>query len=216
MNLMTFIARVNDGMLLVVSDNAFNIQYKNYALEIIKNITDNNPNNPSRCSINIDEKINFHYAIEQGICYLTLTEKPYPKYQAFQYIEALYNQFLTTYTNDDINQFSRPYAAIDFDVNLSTLKRQYLTIQNNSSKTTNKIQAELNETYNIMVQNISDIMKRGEKLKDITSLGTNLLKDSKKFNKKAKTINRNAYYKSLIPIIVIIMLIIMVIYFRFF
>jgi vesicle transport protein SEC22 len=55
----------------------------------------------------------FHYLIDAGVCYLTLTEKGYPKKLAFQYLEELSNEFSRLY-GPQVHTVSRPYAFIKF------------------------------------------------------------------------------------------------------
>ena len=217
-NLMTFICRITDNMILVVSDDAFNnIQYKNYAIKIFKTIDTDNP--PSRCSINIPNQGTFHYCIEQNICYLTFCDIGFNRAIAFNYLEQIYQTFQQEY-NNQIYHFSRPYAAIDFNPNIKKIRRTFLNNlksnnQNNNTQI-NKINQELNQTYNIMCQNINDIIKRGEKLENITNRGQQLLSDSKKFQKKTKKINLHSLYKAILPIVILILLIIALLYYKVF
>lgn len=55
----------------------------------------------------------FHYIIEGGVCYLTLTDKSYPKKLAYQYLEELHAEFSKLY-GQEIDKVARPYAFIKF------------------------------------------------------------------------------------------------------
>ena len=55
----------------------------------------------------------FHYMIEADVCYLTLTEKSYPKKLAYQYLDELHSEFMNLY-GSQIQSVSRPYAFIKF------------------------------------------------------------------------------------------------------
>ena len=55
----------------------------------------------------------FHYIINADVCYLTLTEKSYPKKLAYQYLEELQTEFINLY-GPQIQSVSRPYAFIKF------------------------------------------------------------------------------------------------------
>ena len=55
----------------------------------------------------------FHYMIDTDVCYLTLTEKSYPKKLAYQYLEELQSEFVNLY-GSQIQTVSRPYAFIKF------------------------------------------------------------------------------------------------------
>jgi vesicle transport protein SEC22 len=58
-------------------------------------------------------KYMFHYLIENGIVFLTLTDKGYPKKLAFQYLEELSSEFGRLY-GSQVDTVSRPYAFIKF------------------------------------------------------------------------------------------------------
>ena len=55
----------------------------------------------------------FHYIVNADVCYLTLTEKSYPKKLAYQYLEELQTEFINLY-GPQIQSVSRPYAFIKF------------------------------------------------------------------------------------------------------
>eukprot|EP00955_Chlamydomonas_euryale_P069519 360479-Chlamydomonas_euryale.AAC.5 len=58
-------------------------------------------------------KFMFHYLIERGIVFLTLTDRSYPKKLAFQYLEELCTEFCNLY-GTQVDTVSRPYAFIKF------------------------------------------------------------------------------------------------------
>ena len=55
----------------------------------------------------------FHYLTEDGVCYLCLADKGYPKKLAYQYLEELQREFSRLY-GPQINTATRPYAFIKF------------------------------------------------------------------------------------------------------
>lgn len=57
----------------------------------------------------------FHYLIQADVCYLTLTDKSYPKKLAYQYLEELQSEFSRLY-GPQIDAAARPYAFIKFGV----------------------------------------------------------------------------------------------------
>ena len=66
----------------------------------------------SRVSIESDAFV-FHYLIEADVCYLTLTDRGYPKKLAYQYLEELQSEFSRLY-GQQIENIARPYAFIKF------------------------------------------------------------------------------------------------------
>lgn len=63
------------------------------------------------------------YIIENGVCYLTLTEKTFSKRAAFSFLEELSTEFHREY-GSKIATATRPYSFIEFGEHLI----QYLTL----------------------------------------------------------------------------------------
>lgn len=71
---------------------------------------------PPRQSVASGDMV-FHTLIDDlGVCYLTLTDKAYPKKLAYQYLEELQSEFSRLY-GPQIETVSRPYAFIKFGAN---------------------------------------------------------------------------------------------------
>ena len=58
-------------------------------------------------------RFTFHYVVQSGVFFLTLTDKGYPKKLAFQYLEELSGEFGRLY-GPQVDTASRPYAFIKF------------------------------------------------------------------------------------------------------
>jgi vesicle transport protein SEC22 len=69
----------------------------------------------SRMSVDLGAPYMFHYIVEGGICYLTLTEKGYPKKLAYEYLEELQKEFSKLY-GAEVDTAARPYAFIKFGI----------------------------------------------------------------------------------------------------
>lgn len=70
------------------------------------------PNNVPKMTVESGSYL-FHYLIEGSACFLTLTEKGYPKKLAFQYLEELAGEFNRLY-GQQVDTVTRPYAFIKF------------------------------------------------------------------------------------------------------
>ena len=97
MILLVFVARVADSLLLVASTDQMRSSdsqdtmdvYKSQARQILKKLT---ASSPTKCSIE-SGPYTFHYVIADGICYLAMTHKSYPKRLIFQYLEEVARDF---------------------------------------------------------------------------------------------------------------------------
>jgi vesicle transport protein SEC22 len=60
----------------------------------------------------------FHGSVNwelQGVCFLALSEKSYPKKLAFQFLEAVAREFLDAHAVE-VSRFSRPFACVSFGI----------------------------------------------------------------------------------------------------
>jgi vesicle transport protein SEC22 len=210
-NLITFIARATDSMMLVATmDHAFELEeYKSHAKKIIKNLKDSSP---SKCTIEAGPYL-YHYIIENHVCYLVLCEKAYPKRLAFQYMDELCKAFYQEY-GQEIVRFSRPYAAVEFDPLMSRIRKEFLDPR--SPKNVQKINNDLNDIHNIMCQNIQEVLHRGEKLDVMQNRSQSLLSESKRFDKQAKYANLIAKYRAMAPLVAVVLVVLFVLWWRFF
>lgn len=68
---------------------------------------------PPRQSVASGDMV-FHTLIDEyGVCYLTLTDKAYPKKLAYQYLEELQSEFSRMH-GPQVDTVNRPYAFIKF------------------------------------------------------------------------------------------------------
>ncbi|CAG8649537.1 3033_t:CDS:2 [Cetraspora pellucida] len=112
-----------------------------------------NENSEERCSIESGSYY-FHYLIQNGVCYMTICDRSYPRQFAFSYLEELSKEFLMSYGNEPFEAL-RIYVIYVFGLEILTML------------TTNayaRLNTELNEVANIMTKNLESVLWRGEGL----------------------------------------------------
>merc|ERR1712093_325627 len=122
----TMIARVSDGLPLAASVDDEQTEtdlaeYKQQAKLIFRRLT---PTAEPRCSIE-SGKATLHYLIQNGIVYLTIAEKSYPRKLAFSYLDELSKEFERSYADEAFKPQLRPYAFVKFDTFIQRTKRLY-------------------------------------------------------------------------------------------
>jgi len=157
---LTLIARVVDGLPLAASmeeekDHRELDAYKSQAKRIVKQL---NAASPQRMTIEAGAN-NFHYINSDGVCFLCLTERAYPKRLAFNYLDDLYKEFMAKFRSD-IESASRPYAFIKFDTFIQKTKKLY--VDTRAPRNLSKLNDDLTDLTKIMTQNIQDVLGRGE------------------------------------------------------
>jgi len=210
-NLVTFIGRVSDGMFLVATlDSGHEVEdLERHAKRIIRALS---TNSPSKCTITAGPFF-YHYMIENGVCYLTAVDKSFPKRLAFLYLEELCREFEQDFAAD-VPLFSRPYQAINFDPKMNRIRREY--IDPHSTKHLQKLNTDLSEIHNIMVENIQEVLRRGENLENVQMRTSHLLSESKKFEKSSKYIRLQHLWKTWAPIISLCLIVLFFVYWKLF
>jgi vesicle transport protein SEC22 len=108
--------------------------------------------------------------IDNGICYLTLTDKIYPKRLVFLFLEEVAKEFvdsLRTEHGDEnwrhcVETVGRQYAYIKFDRVIQKKRREFA--DPNSNINSKKINDDLQSIHTIMRKTIDDVLDRGNKL----------------------------------------------------
>ena len=187
------VGRLSDGLPLTASiqesENQLGsnfVDYQKQAKKIFKALSDRSP---KKCSIE-SEQYYFHYIIEFGACFLTLCDKSFDKKLAFSFLQNLSEEFFNEY-GDKINSKNlRPYPFIEFDSYIQKTKKKFQ--DNRRSSKVNLLNTELNDIQRIMLENVQDILNRGEKLSDVDLKVQDLRNQSKVFEKNASELNSNS------------------------
>ncbi|XP_037559747.1 vesicle-trafficking protein SEC22b-like [Dermacentor silvarum] len=204
MVLMTMIARVADGLPLSASVQddqqqlgVGNTEYQNQAKLLFKKL---NNQSFSRSTIETGP-YNFHYMIENGVCYLVLTEKSFSKRLAFSFLEDLQNEFNSQY-GSRVNSVNRPYSFIEFDTYIQKAKKAFM--DSRARRNLSSLNSELQDVQRIMVQNIDDVLQRGSVISELDSKASNLSLLSQKYKKDARYLNLRSTYAKIAAVSVVI------------
>uniref|UniRef100_H3GVF5 Longin domain-containing protein n=1 Tax=Phytophthora ramorum TaxID=164328 RepID=H3GVF5_PHYRM len=226
MPIITFVARVSDGMLLVASmesigDANGNLDtYKQQAKQIMKRL---DQRSPTKCSIESGAyTFQWHsYLIQEGVCYLTLADRGFPKRLAFLYLEEVHAGFVEELERDSGNNWrdvvttvARPYAFIKFDKFIQKKRKEYA--DPNSSQNMHRLNDDLADIHNIMRKNIQEVLNRGERVEHVSRISSNLADRSKDLKWGAKKLRLQAIYRQYGPIVAVALFVLLVIYIKFF
>jgi len=216
MILLTMIGRVKDGLLLTASipddkDSKSLLQYQNKGKLIFKEFSNSAP--ASRGSIDTQSSYFFHYTIENGVCYMILTEANFSKRLSFAYLEDIQTEFWSQY-GSRVETASRPYGFIEFDTYLQKAKKNYT--DSRALRNLGQLNVELQDVQRIMVQNIDDILQRGESLSTLDDRAQSLSSMSKKYRQDATQLNLRSAYAKYVIVCIILFIVFTYVYFKFF
>lgn len=209
---LTLIARASDGLPLaegLESDKDPEIDaYKQQAKALFKRVS--GTHQPPRVTIDSGGYA-FHYLLDGGACFLTLTEKGYPKKLAFQYLEELSGEFSRLY-GGQVDGVTRPYAFIKFDTFIQKTKKLFQ--DSRSSRNLAKINDDLAEVHTIMTRNIAEVLGQGEQLNNMTKMSSTLAAESKNYATRSKDLHRQALIRKYLPFAVVGFVVLLVLLFR--
>lgn len=223
--LLTFVARISDGLPLVANtapdfNQGVTQEHKNQAKDILRGL--GGTTGSSRMSIDTTNNLIFYYLVRDSLCYLTITERSYPKRLAFLYLEEIADAFLESLANDygdpgwreALATTARPYAFIKFDLVIQRRRKEF--VDPTSRQNTTKLNEDLADIQSIMRKNINEVLNRGEKLENVSNISNNLVAESKKFKWGAKKLTWQAMVNQYGPIVAAGVFVVFVLYMKFF
>ena len=202
-DLLTFIARASDGLILSETWDSGQSEaltvYKQQAKKILSKLK----NGPSKCTVDGGTGANpivFHYTVDNGICYMALAGKAFPKRLAFAFLEEVHRSFLEElkrhYGTGSVDYWSqietiqKPYFFITFDRTVQRKRQEFR--DPNSSSAIAKLNEGLAEVNTIVRKSLEEMVARGDALEDVSGRATTLRDEAKKFEKNAKYLNLQA------------------------
>merc|ERR1719337_119938 len=151
---------------------------------------------PPRLSIEGAGEFVFHYCMEDGVCYMALFDRGYPKNLAFAFLEDIHKLFQEELKREfgtgsvdyrsHIETIEKPYYFIKFDRQITKKKAEYK--DPSSSKALGRLNENLTEVSSIMRQNIEEILQRGENLSEVGKKASKLKYASKEFKGMTRTL----------------------------
>ncbi|KAK6194901.1 vesicle-trafficking protein SEC22b [Patella vulgata] len=214
MVLLTMIARVADGLALAASVQEDEqagrnlMEYQTQAKQLFRKISQD-PQPPTRCSLESGPYI-FHYLIERGVCFLVLCDKSFSKRLAYTFLEDIQLEFMNQYSTR-VETVSRPYSFIEFDTYIQKTRKSYM--DSRARRNLTNINTELHDVQRIMVQNIDDVLQRGETLSVLDTKASNLSTLSQKYKKDAKYLNLRSTYAKIGAVVIVAVVFLLFIYY---
>ncbi|ELU03416.1 hypothetical protein CAPTEDRAFT_92845 [Capitella teleta] len=175
------------------------LEYQNQAKQLFRRMKQGSP---AKGSLETGPFL-FHYFIERGICFLGLCDKNFSKRLAFAYLEDLSAEFFVQF-GARVDTVARPYSFIEFDTYMQKAKKSYM--DSRARRNLNAINTELQDVQRIMVQNIDDVLQRGDALSALDDKASNLATMSQKYKKDAHFLNLKSSYAKIAAIIVIVLI----------
>ncbi|KAI1075930.1 snare-like protein [Whalleya microplaca] len=212
----TQIARLGDGLMLCASvdDESSETALSEVKSQIKLVLRRLNRNAEPQASIE-SGNYTLHYLIENDIVYLCICERSYPRKLAFTYLSDLSAEFAQSYTPQQLSSPTlRPYAFMEFDTFIGRTKGLYADAR--ATANLGRLNDELRDVTKVMTKNIEDLLYRGDSLDRMGEMSSRLRDDSRRYRKAAVKINWDLLVKQYAPIAVFVLIILVLVFWRFF
>ncbi|WEW61514.1 SNAP receptor [Emydomyces testavorans] len=158
---------------------------------------------------------NLHYIIKDDVCFLCIADRSYPRKLAFAYLADVATEFVATYPPTQyLSSNLRPYAFIEFDSYLQRKRKAYQ--DSRAPANLDRLNDELKDVTKVMTKNIEDLLYRGDSLERMGEMSGRLREDSRKYRKAAVRINWELLLKQYGPFGAVGLLIVILLWWRFF
>ncbi|EIM83727.1 VAMP/synaptobrevin-like protein [Stereum hirsutum FP-91666 SS1] len=139
------------------------------------------------------EQYLFHYIAEGGFIFLTMADDSAGRRMPFTFLGDLQRKFASTSSSSSIPH--SPHALQHtFGPTISQLMYTYNT--NPPTDELARAQNELDQVKNIMVQNVEQILSRGERIELLVDKTDNMASQATAFRRGARTVRRQMWWKN--------------------
>jgi len=168
------------------------------------------PNVDGRMSYVYDQYV-FHYSVQNGICYLCMSDENDKHRLPYAFLEDMQRQFIAKYGND------QPQKAIAFSMNdqFSSIIRERMNYYNSDKPSLDNISVvkdQIAEVKDVMVQNIEKVLERGEKIELLVDKTDRLNQQAFKFEKSSRVLRRSLWWKKVRSVVALTLIVSLVIF----
>ena len=157
------------------------------------------PSSSERRASYASDKTVFHVLQSASIVYLAITDESYRQGLAFQFLAKMKEHFTA---------FRGPNATAQLQ---GALRREVETFNGPNADKLTKLQSEIDGVKGVMLENIDQLLERGEKIDNLVSQTEVLADQSEHFLSNSRTLRKKMWWRNvkLMILIVIVVLIIL-------
>ncbi|KAI8970580.1 VAMP/synaptobrevin-like protein [Trametes punicea] len=142
------------------------------------------------------EQYLFHYISEGGFTYLVMADDAAGRRMPFTFLAELQQKFTSQPFASSSSSSDPPAYSLQgtFGPVIAQLMTQYNT--NPPTDELSRAQAELAQVKDIMVQNVEQILSRGERIELLVDKTDNMASQATAFRRGARTVRRSMWWKN--------------------
>lgn len=156
------------------------------------------------------EQFCFHYIYDNSITYFCITQNVFDQHKAFQFLLRIKNKFETQYQKRMLTALPFAFHA-EFLPTLAIETKRYS--ENMSFEKINQIQEQIDETRQILCEDIDRLTDRGESLHLLVDKSDQLSTTSMSFKVSSRDVARRFYWKHIRMTVLFFLLSLLGVYF---
>lgn len=156
----------------------------------------------------------FHYIVENGICYLCMSDEKNKHRIPFAFLEETKTNFIMKF-GLDVAQTAIAFAMNE-EFKLLLDERMGYYNSDEADRTIDNIgtvKSQIDEVKDVMVQNIERVLERGEKIELLVDKTDNLNQQAFRFESSSRSLRRTLYWRQIKNRAIIALVVIVTIYF---
>lgn len=164
---------------------------------ITRVLLDKIPNHDGKMTYQYDS-YNFHYIVENGICYLCMSDEINKHRIPFALLNDMKDRFITLYG------IEQPLHAIAFSYNeeFSTTIEERMNYYNTTPNAgpidnISMVKNQIEDVKDVMITNIERILERGEKIELLVDKTDRLNQSAFHFESTSRKLKQTLYYKQI-------------------
>ncbi|KAG6611322.1 Vesicle-associated membrane protein [Phytophthora cinnamomi] len=158
---------------------------------VLKHLAQHEPSAsaPASKSVFPYNEFNFFFLYDDGITYMCMAEERVHANVAFMMLAEVQTMFLAKYKQQA--QTALAYAMTPFNSTLDSLMKKYDNYKLETPMS--QVRQKMERVKTLMIENVNQLMERGEKIELLVTRTTKLQQDAMKYEKSAKKL-KNAYW----------------------
>lgn len=140
----------------------------------------------------------FHYIVENGICYLCMSDEKNKHRIPFAFLEDTKDRFLMKFGLEAAQQSIAFSMNEDFKGSLAERMTYYNTdAADRSIDNIGTVKSQIDEVKDVMVQNIERVLDRGEKIELLVDKTEQLNQQAFRFESNSRSLRRALYWRQM-------------------
>jgi len=137
----------------------------------------------------------FHYIVENGICYLCMSDETNKHRVPYAFLNDMKDRFLAQYGIEEAQRA----IAFSFNEGFSTVIEERMSYYNSGGSADNidAVKSQIDDVKNVMVQNIEQVLERGEKIELLVDKTDRLNQQAFKFEASSRNLRKAMYWKKM-------------------